>query len=72
MKTYTDNFGNKATIEEKMILPYKDSPIKEKAFILSCYSTYENDFMYYRCVFEDMKSAKNRLSEFSCNTWKEV
>lgn len=72
MKTYIDDFGNRATIKKKMMLPYRDSPIKEKAFILSVYADYDNGFMYFRSVYPSAGDALKRLNEFSCGTFKEL
>lgn len=72
LKIYKDDFGNTATIEQREILPYRNSPIKEKAFILSITADYENNFMYHRKVFPSEYDALNDLSEISCNTWKQI
>lgn len=71
MKRFNDNYGNIATIEEKMILPYKDSLAREKGYILTLTAAYDNDFVYFVSIYETEKQAMNKLKEFSCNTWKE-
>lgn len=70
--TYTDDFSNRAVIEEKRLLPYCGSPVKEPAFILSVYSDYENGFMHYRAVYPTKEDALEKLNAFSCGTFKEL
>ena len=65
-----DDFGNTAEINEKMTIPYKGSPIKENAFILSITADYDNNFLYFVSVYESKEKVMNKLKEFSCNTWK--
>lgn len=72
MKTFKDDFGNVATIEEKMTLPYKGSPIKEKAFILTLKAEYDNNMIYFVSIYETEKEALEKLTYFSCNTWKQI
>lgn len=71
IKVYFDDFGNKATIEKGMILPYKGSPIKEVAYRLCCFSLYENDLLYYASVFQSIGDAIKKLDNFSCGTFTE-
>lgn len=70
MKILHDDFGNTATIEEKMMYSYKGAEHKTKFFVLSLTADYEDDFMYFRSVYESMGDAMEKLKEFSCNTWK--
>ena len=69
---YEDDYGNLALISRRMIYPYRDSKRKEESWILDCYATYDNCFHYYRAVYESKQAAINKLSEFSCGTFKEV
>ena len=71
VKMYKDDFGNMASIEKGKILPYKDSPIKEMAYRLTLCAMYDS-FIYYVSIYESMEKALEKLSEFSCNSWKEV
>lgn len=71
MKKYKDKFGNIATIEKTQILPYKDATEKQDAFILKCFSLYDNDFMYYLNTFETEEDALDKLKEFSAGTFKQ-
>lgn len=70
MKILHDDFGNTATIEERMMYSYKEAERKTKSFVLSLMADYEDDFMYFRSVYESMGDAMEKLQEFSCNTWK--
>ena len=72
MNTYKDEYGNRATIQEKFLLPFMGSQYKEKAFVLSVYSDYDDGFMYHRSVHESLMQAEKKLGTFSCGTFKEV
>lgn len=72
MNTYKDEYGNRATIQEKFLLPFMGSQYKEKAFVLSLYSDYDGGFMYYRSVHESLTLAEKKLHTFSNGTFKEV
>lgn len=69
---YDDNYGNMALISRRMIIPYKDSKRKEEAWILDCYALYDNSFHYHRSIHDSKKVAEEKLSEFSCGTFKKV
>ena len=66
---WKDDFGNRATIEEVYIKAHKDAK-QEKAYRLSCYAEYNEDFCYYVSVFETIALAEQKLAEFSCGTFK--
>lgn len=72
MRTYKDDFGNRATIKRKYILPYRGAAGKEPAYILTCYSEYDNDLIYHVTVHESKAEAEEQLKEFSCGTFKAV
>ena len=65
-------YGNRATIQEKFLLPFMGSQYKEKAFVLSLYSDYDDGFMYHRSVHESLTLAEKKLHTFSNGTFKEV
>ena len=69
-KILHDDYGNRAEIEEVVVLPYKDSPTKEKGYRLSLYAEYDNDFLYFVSLYESERDAMENLEKFSCNTWK--
>lgn len=71
VKTYRDDFYNKATIEKVYILPYFGAKHEEKAYKLSCFSTYNEGFCYYVSVCETEEKAVAEMMKFSCGTWKE-
>jgi len=70
IKILHDDFGNTATIFEKMILPYKGATKQEKAYVLSLTADYEMDFLYFRSVYESMEDVNAQLGKLSCGTWK--
>jgi hypothetical protein len=70
MKIFHDDFGNTATITEVMTLPYRGSKRKEKGFVLSITADYDNNFLYFVSVYDSIEDAQEKLTEFSCNTWK--
>ena len=72
MNTYKDEYGNRATIQEKFLLPFMGSQYKEKAFVLSLYSDYDGGFMYHRSVNESLTLAEKKLHTFSNGTFKEA
>jgi hypothetical protein len=69
IKTFHDDFGNTAVITKKNILPYKGSPQKQVAFILTLSADYENDFIYFVSMYETEIEAMEKLQTFSCNSW---
>lgn len=69
MITLHDDFGNTAIIEEKMLCPYKGASAV-KSYVLSVTADYDNDFMYFRCVSDDMDDINDRLAKMSCGTFK--
>lgn len=71
-KSFKDDFGNTATITTKYIRPYKDAKHKEISYVLTLTSDYNNDFVYFVSVYDSTEAAINKLSEFSCNTFKEI
>lgn len=71
-KTFCDDFGNTARINEIVTLPYKGAKRKQKCYKLSITADYNDDFLYHVSVYETEEDAKNALKAFSCNTWKEV
>lgn len=66
---WKDDFENKANIEEVFVKAHKDAK-QEKAYRLSCYAEYNEDFCYYVSVFETVADAEQKLAEFSCGTFK--
>ena len=66
---WKDEHGNRALIEEVEIKPHKEAKL-EKAYRLSCYAEYDEDFCYYVSIFDSVESAENQLKEFSCGSFK--
>jgi len=69
-KILHDDFGNTATIFEKMMLPYKGATKQKKSYVLSLTADYEMDFLYFRSVYESMEELNAKLATLSCGTWK--
>lgn len=69
---YTDNFEHIAIIEKTKIYPFYGSKTKETAYVLSLYSTYKENRLYYLSTFESMNDALNALKKISCGTFKEI
>ena len=67
-----DDFGNSGTIEEKMILPYKGSPVREPAYILTLNADYENGLVYHVSVHPSFGDAIETVKPFSCGTFRVV
>lgn len=65
-----DDFGNTATITEKMTLPYRGASKKVKAYVLSLTADYDNDFLYHVSVHESMEEVERKLGKLSCGTFK--
>lgn len=66
---WKDDYGNRALIEEVEIKPHKEAKL-EKAYRLSCYAEYDEDFCYHISIFDSLESAENQLKEFSCGSFK--
>lgn len=66
---WKDDYGNRALIEEVEIKPHKEAKL-EKAYRLSCYAEYDEDFCYHISIFDSVESAENQLKEFSCGSFK--
>lgn len=66
---WKDSYGNKAIIEEVEVKPRKEAKL-EKAYRLSCYAEYNDNFCYYISIFDSVESAENQLKEFSCGSFK--
>lgn len=66
---WKDEHGNRALIEEVEIKPYKEAKLK-KAYRLSCYAEYDDNFCYHISIFDSVESAENQLKEFSCGSFK--
>lgn len=66
---WKDEYGNRALIEEVEIKPHKEAKL-EKAYRLSCYAEYNEDFCYYISIFDSVESAENQLKEFSCGSFE--
>lgn len=66
---WKDEYGNRALIEEVEIKPHKEAKL-EKAYRLSCYAEYDEDFCYHISIFDSVESAENQLKEFSCGSFK--
>lgn len=67
-----DDFGNSGTIEEKMILPYRGSHVKEPAYILTLNADYENGLVYHVSVHPSYGDAVETVKPFSCGTFRVV
>jgi hypothetical protein len=65
-----DDYGNTATIKEKYLLPYKGATRKEKGYILTLTSDYDNDMVYFVSIYESFDEAMKKLNNFSCGTWR--
>lgn len=65
-----DDFGNTATIEEKMLLGYKDARTRTKAYVLTLTADYDNNFVYHVSVYDRMEDLERALEKISCGTWK--
>jgi len=70
-RTFYDDFENMATIEEDMVLPYAGSKVREKAYILSLFSLYDNNKMYFLSMYESEAAALEALNNFSCGSFRE-
>lgn len=70
VKVLHDNFGNTATIEKVMILPYKGARQKELAYILKLTADYEENLLYRLTTHETIADVYKELEKISCNTWK--
>ena len=70
MEILHDDFGNTATIEERIILPYRGATKQKKSYVLSLTADYNMDFLYFRSVYESMEDVKAKLTILSCGTWK--
>ncbi len=68
---WKDEYGNKALIEEVEIRPHKEAKL-EKAYRLSCYAEYNDNFCYYVSIFDSVESAENQLKEFSCGSFRNI
>lgn len=66
---WKDDYGNRALIEEVEIKPHKEAKL-EKAYRLSCYAEYDEDFCYHISIFDSVESAENQFKEFSCGSFK--
>ena len=66
---WRDNHGNRALIEEVEIKPHKEAKL-EKAYRLSCYAEYDDDFCYYTAIFYSVDSAESQLEGFSCGSFR--
>lgn len=66
---WKDEHGNRALIEEVEIKPHKEAKL-EKAYRLSCYAEYDDNFCYHVSIFDSVESAENQLKEFSCGSFK--
>lgn len=66
---WKDEHGNRALIKEVEIKPHKEAKL-EKAYRLSCYAEYDEDFCYYVSIFDSVESAENQLKEFSRGSFK--
>ena len=72
MTVYKDDFGNRAEVVVREIIPYRGSTRKEMAWQLSCYAEYDRNHMYFRSLFDTEMAMLRKLQEFSCGTFKEV
>ena len=70
IKILHDDFGNTATIEERIMLPYRGATKQKKRYVLSLTADYDMDFLYFRSVYESMEDVKTKLTILSCGTWK--
>lgn len=68
---WKDEHGNRALIEEVEIKPHKEAKLK-KAYRLSCYAEYDDNFCYHISIFDSVESAENQLKKFSCGTFKDT
>lgn len=69
IKTFHDNFGNTATIKTGRHFPYQGAKEKQDSFLLTLSADYENNFIYFVSLYETETAARNKLQDFSCNTW---
>ena len=69
VSNWKDEHGNRALIEEVEIKPHKEAKL-EKAYRLSCYAEYDEDFCYYVSIFDSVESAESQLEELSCVGFK--
>lgn len=67
---FYDDFGNMATITERMVLPYNGSKRREKAYVLSLYAMYDNGMMYHLSMYDNLTDVFNELKHFSCGTFQ--
>lgn len=67
-----DEFGNSGTIEEKMILPYRGSHVKEPAYVLTLNADYDDGMVYHVSVHPSFGDALETVKPFSCGTFRVV
>lgn len=68
---YDDEFGNHAVISRRRLYPGRNSRRKQEYYILSLRASYNNNYLYYRDVYDSMEDAVSAMRELSCDTWKE-
>lgn len=66
---WKDEYGNRALIEEVEIKSHKEAKL-EKAYRLSCYAEYDEDFCYYISIFDSVESAENQVKKLSCGSFE--
>ena len=69
---YYDVFGKVAIIAEKMLFPHSSALQKQKSFVLSIYSGYNDNFLSFRSVYETYSAAMEKLMDFSCGEWTKL
>ena len=65
-----DDFGNTATIEEKMILAYNGAKVRTKAYVLTLTADYDGDMVYHVSMYDRMDDLEKALSKISLGTWR--
>lgn len=71
MRRYRDDYGNSATIEVSRRPAYKGGALTTCAR-LTCKATYDHNYTYYVSCFDAFGDALDKLSTFSCGTFREV
>lgn len=59
---WKDNYGNEATIEEVLHIPYRGAK-RQKGYKLSLYAGYDDDFCFWVSMHESPEKAKEKLLE---------
>lgn len=68
--SFSDAYGNTATIYKEVILPYRGATKYVEGYKLSLTADYDCDYCYHVSVHETLDEALDKMSEYSGNTWE--